>query len=147
GADDAARHAHDDGAGRHAAALGDDRGGGDQALRADIAATQQPGPDADQRVTADAATVQDGGVAGDDALLDFLRTVGVGVDDAPVLQVDARPERDPRQVGADDRVEPDVHARGEDDVAADDGVVGDVVILDRSHAVPPVRGGCHPPIV
>src|SRR5262245_16198526 len=80
------------------------------------AAAQQPAADADQRVAADAAAVQHGGVARDHALFDFLRTVGVRVDDATILQVDARTEGDPRQVAADDGAEPDVDAGGEDDV-------------------------------
>ena len=66
---------------------------------------------ADQTVASDAAAVQHRHMADDHAFLDQLRPVRVGVDDAAVLQIGARPEGNPRQVAPHDAAVPDVGTR------------------------------------
>ena len=128
-----AGHAHDHRARRDAPPLGDECAGGDQALLADLAAGQQQRPHADQGVAADAAAVQHRPVADDDPLLDVLRLAVVGVDDAPVLHVDARPQRDARQVAADDRAVPQVHPGRQHHVARHHHAGRQIEILDGLH--------------
>ena len=91
---------------------------------------QQQRPHAHEGIPADEAAVQDGPMADDHAFLDLLRLVEIGVDDAAVLQIDARPQGDPGQVAAEDRAEPDVHPRRQHDVAADNGIIRHVIILE-----------------
>src|SRR5207249_3764623 len=64
---------------------------------------------------------------------DGHRRVGVGVNDAAVLDIDARLKGDRRQIAAHDRGEPEVDPGTQDDVAGDDCGAGDVIILDGAH--------------
>ena len=110
---------------------------------ADLAARQQDRAHADERVPADRPAVQDRPVADDHALLDRQRLAEVGVDDAAVLEVDARPQGDPRQVAAHDGAEPDVHPGREDHVAGHHRARGDVAVADLLHGNPPRKRPRH----
>src|SRR5260370_30371195 len=77
GAHDLAGNAHDDGARRNAAVLGDHSAGGNQTFLADLAARQEPGADAHQRIRADTAALPERPRPHHPPLLQFLLGGGV----------------------------------------------------------------------
>src|SRR5262249_1021210 len=135
------RHAHYNRARRNTSALRHDCPGSDQALLADVAARQQHRSHPNEGVAADADAVQHGPVPDNNALLQVHRSIGVGVDDTAVLDVDARAERDGGEVATDDRAVPEIDPGREDDIARDHHPRRDIVVVDQVHGVPLLSSG------
>src|SRR5262249_5927233 len=100
---------------------------------------QEHGAHADKRAAANADAVQDGPMSDDDVLLDGHRESLVGVDNAEILDVDPRPERDTRQVAPQDGPVPEVHSRGADDVPGDYHARRYIIAIEQSHRRFPPR--------
>src|SRR5205085_11657693 len=75
-------------------------------------------------------------VTGHDSFFNVLRFIGIGVDDATILEVDAGSEMDRREIPADHAPVPDVDTWLELHVADDDRARGDVKPLDGLHSMP-----------
>lgn len=79
--------AHDDAAGRDLLAFGDERAGGDEAAGADDRTVEHDRTDADQAVVFDGSPMHDSPVSEAAPTTDAAGEVGVGVEDAPILDV------------------------------------------------------------
>src|SRR5262249_37721175 len=88
-------------------------------------------------IAADDATVQHGAMAHDDAFTDVLRFAVVRVDNAAVLNVDARPERDARQIAANDGPVPEIDAGRKYHIAGHHHARRAIITFDRLHRRPP----------
>src|SRR5438105_1073847 len=121
-----ARHSHDHRTRRNAPAFGYQSTRGNQAFLADLAARKRPGANADQRVAANAAPVQHGGVSDHHSFLHVHGQVVIRMHHAAVLNIDARPQRNPGQVPAHHRGKPDVDPGRQHHVSQHDRPGGDI---------------------